>query len=472
MEKAKKLNIYIVLMLALFSFCFLGTEYFFDNAIGKWCDSAGVVFNQNLILGASVLGYLSYWLISEKLKKVNPNYFYVTLIFIDILCLIAMMVKQSYGLTLAAGIVCFVIMGIAGSAVCYYASVKITKPEYLARVVGLSYGLGILIQYVNNNLIPKDYEILTISVCAVLFGVIMLKVYNFSVPEAKETEKNVRMIGLKEVKSPIIALICCVALMTIVFSTLDNMVTLVHASGDFDIGQWPRLILAVSGITAGILYDINKRKSMPAIMYIITILSVIAIIIIKLGGSFVIGLIVFYVSAGFFVIFFMTAFMDISFYTEKPKLFAGLGRAINNLFAIIVTGISVKLLETNSQMIILIVALLLFALISVCMLVYYRAFMVAENAEKLHKALEEFSEKQKEKKDIDKFAEFVSEHKLTPRESDVLRELISDGEVVTEISKKLAISRATLYRHIAKINEKTSTDSRMALVQYYHKWNP
>ena len=467
----KNINILIILMLALFNFCFLGTEYYFDNAVGKWCDNTGVVFSQNIILGASVIGFLLFGVITDRLKKISRKVFSVAMIILSILCLVVIAMKISYEITLSAGIICFVIMGIAGSAACYFASIKVTNLANLAKIVGFAYGLGVCIQYINNNFIDEAYEIIAISVCVVLFGLILQLVNKVDDVWINPKEDSFKFVDVKDARQPIIALIFCVAFMTIVFSTLDNAVTLVHAAGDFNIGQWPRLILAVSGIAAGFLYDMNKRKSMPAMMYIVTILSVMAIIIIKMGGSFVIGLVIFYISAGFFVVFFMTGFMDISYYTQKPKLFAGLGRAINNLCAILVTGISVKLIETNSQMTILIVALLLFALISVCMLVYYHSFIMAENAEKLQKALDEFAVMQRKKKETDKFSLFIEEHKLTPRECDVLKELINHGEAVTEVSKKLAISRATLYRHIAKLNEKTNTDSRMALVQYYHKWN-
>ena len=47
-----------------------------------------------------------------------------------------------------------------------------------------------------------------------------------------------------------------VVLMACVFSTLDNAVTLRHASGT-DIGQWPRLLLAFSGLAAGCVVDIR-----------------------------------------------------------------------------------------------------------------------------------------------------------------------------------------------------------------------
>lgn len=467
----KRTDLMIILMLALFNFCFLGMVYFFGNTMGTWCDSAGVVINQNVILGASVFGYLSYWKISESLRKISTKTVAIVMTCACIAFQVVIAVNRSYVSTHVAGVFCFAIMGIAGSAACYYASVKVKHAANMAKIVGGSYGLGILLQFVNNNCIGGIYEIVMIAICTALFGALIIIIKKSDISDQHTENNNRKLSAWKHVKAPVVALIGCVALMTVVFSTLDNVVTLVHASGGFDIGQWPRLILAASGIAAGVLYDIHGRKYMPVIMYLITILSAISIVIIQLGGSFVIGLIAFYIAAGFFTVFFMTGFMDISDYTKKPKLFAGLGRAVNNLFACIMTGISVKMIAANNQMVMMIAALVLFVLIAVCVLIYYRAFIDAEHAEQLQKALTEYSEKQKEKKDTDKFPEFVSVYKLTPREADVLKKLIADSEAVTDISKNLAISRATLYRHIAKINEKTNTDSRKTLVQYYRNWN-
>ena len=64
-----------------------------------------------------------------------------------------------------------------------------------------------------------------------------------------------------------------VALMTCVFSTLDNAVTLVHSSGETDIGQWPRALLALSGLAAGFVFDWKGRKYMGLIMYCVMMLS-------------------------------------------------------------------------------------------------------------------------------------------------------------------------------------------------------
>ena len=128
-----------------------------------------------------------------------------------------------------------------------------------------------------------------------------------------------------------------VILMACIFSTLDNAVTMHHAAGT-DIGQWPRLLLAVSGLSAGFLFDIRKRKFMAMMMYCVMLMSVICVVVLKLGGPFLIGLIVFYLSAGFFVVFFTTSFLDFARHMPTPALWAGMGRAMNNVSAALLTN--------------------------------------------------------------------------------------------------------------------------------------
>lgn len=74
------------------------------------------------------------------------------------------------------------------------------------------------------------------------------------------------------------------------FSTLDNAVTLVHAGGATDIGQWPRILLALSGLAAGFIFDIKNRKYMGIVMYCIMVLSTICVAILKFAGPFMAGL--------------------------------------------------------------------------------------------------------------------------------------------------------------------------------------
>ena len=42
---------------------------------------------------------------------------------------------------------------------------------------------------------------------------------------------------------------------------------------------------------------------------------------------------------------------------------------------------------------------------------------------------------------------------------------------LADIAETLMISRAALYRHIASLNEKTGTKSRIGLVQFYYRYH-
>ena len=66
---------------------------------------------------------------------------------------------------------------------------------------------------------------------------------------------------------------------------------------------------------------------------------------------------------------------------------------------------------------------------------------------------------------------FADAHHLTLREREVLQKLlVSDGSV-QDIADELYISRASLYRHISSMNEKTGTKTRVGLIQYYYGWH-
>lgn len=168
---------------------------------------------------------------------------------------------------------------------------------------------------------------------------------------------------------------------------------------------------------------------MHIIMYCVTLLSTICVLVIEAGGSFVMGLLVFYLAAGFFSVYFTAGFMELFWERKDIYLWAGMGRAVNNLCAIFITFFSVWMLESGNAIGMIVTALLLFVLISMTMY----GFLMEKN-------------------------------KAALRSEGIGRE---KGEQVAE---QLAFSRAALYRHISKLNEKTNTKGRVGLLQFYHQW--
>ena len=446
----------LMVALALFNFIFLGTEYLFDNMMSFVTSPECVIAAQGYILGANVIGFVLYPWLSLKIPENMHAIVVFTGALVEIICIFVIWQHAFYALILVAGCLAYVLLGIVGSAVHYRLSC-VAKRDCLAKTVSISYALGILFQYLNTHLMQNSIaESIILAVSSAVVALPLLKAEQEHIKEDRESLKRIENPNLAG-----LALITVVMLMTCIFSTLDAEVTLVHVSGNGDVGNWPRLLLVVSALLAGVFYDACHQKYMNLIMYGVTILSTLCIVVMKNGGSFYTGLVVFYLSAGFFVVYFTSSFMKLSYKTNLPQLWAGLGRAVNNVCAFIMSSVSLKILKSDNSVLRNGVVLLLFVLISVAFH-FYASFLKISKEEDI---VEEASISEEER-----LQQFARAFGLTQRETEVLHVLLVSDDNVQEIAEQLLISRAALYRHITSINEKTNTKSRIGLVQFYYQF--
>ena len=408
-------------------------------------------------------GFLSYYFIDRLCDKKSFNKKIIPCISgaLSLICMIGIYLTGSYAGELLFGIILFIVLGYFGSLI--------------TQLAGISYGIGILLQLVHNNLIADGmcqaiFLVAAMIIMTVFCAGSLCEACGYTcsdvVSSVENTDTGSADKGCAEgdkhtLKKLGIILILIVFVMTFVFATLDNAVTLVHAAGSVDIGQWPRIILAYSGIVAGFLYSTDDNRMMDFIMYIVLLLSTTCLIVISCGGPFMIGLIIFYLSAGFFSVYFASRFMIFACHTDKPALWAGMGRAVNNTAAVVVAGVSLYIMRAP-QYVTMIIGVLLFAVTSVIMFIYY------EQQRKLNSADAHNTCKNPSSDELLEL--FVKEFNLTPRDGEVLDYLLHSDESMQEVAKQLAVSRAALYRHIANMNEKTKTKARMGLVQFYYSW--
>lgn len=374
-----------VISLALFSFVFLGMEFFFDSRAAEFVDARSVLLYQSVILLASAVGLFIYALIERYVGSKIKQIIIITLNIVEVAALAAI-ILCSGKLILLYGIIFFIVCGVMGGRVYHDVSRDYTDRKHLTVIVGISYALGLLLQYINYNLIDNVIlRMVMFSLAIVALAVILFlardeyaeaEVDTYMVDERNKTDcKEKCDETTPDSGSVAVALVMVVLLMTFIFSALDNVVTVVHAEGGADVGQWPRLFLALSGVAAGFLFDIKDQRFMNQMMYCVTVLSVIAMLIIEFGGAFIIGLIVFYLAAGFFVVYFTTGFINVSYGMRWSALWSGAGRAVNNIGAGIVGIISYMLIDSPGIMVMSVVVILLLVLISI-------AVFVLENLQK------------------------------------------------------------------------------------------
>lgn len=492
-EFTKLASLRAISMLAVFTFLFLSTEYFYVNQIAQNASSARTVNVQNYALGVSAVGFCLYPLLFRFFRDRLRSAVFFTLAMLAVVCFVILGSPVPSGLLTAAGMLLFLVLGILGSAVHYHFLCEISDKKYLARMVGISYGFAILLQFLNNSLISSALAEQLLLCASLLFIVFFLfrfqqreASHSFHMPDTATSSPQASDVTNpcshmpdasacaasgntgSQHKLPasgalpqLVLLILLVIFMTCIFSTLDNTVTLGHADGTMDIGQWPRVLLACSGLAAGFLFDLHDRRFMNLIMYCIMMLSTLSVAILQLGGSFLIGLIVFYLSSGFFVVFFTTSFLALSEDTRCPRLWAGMGRAVNNGGAALVSNLSLSLIASGNSITLIITALVLFATVSI---------LIAAYSTLKEPGISSDPDYPQDTPNADPFSTFSTAFSLTDREQSVFDQLVNTEKSIQEIADSLFISRRTCQRYITSIYEKVGAKSRMGLYQSYIEW--
>ena len=470
-ELRKPASVNAILLIGIFTFVFLGAEYLFVNMISLSVTEGKTVIAQNYALGASAVGFFLYPAMERWVGRRYKSALTFILALGAIICTFIVQQHISYAATMAAGMMLFLLLGVFGSAVHYLAAVTIDGDKVLARLAGIAYALGILLQYANNNLVNLEVAeaaFLSVFLAALSLLVIRARQASRSRIEMSETAavsskpaEDISLTRKKRTAGVMLALL--VVLMACVFSTLDNAVTLRHASGT-DIGQWPRLLLAFSGLAAGFVFDIRKRKYMGLIMYCVMMMSVLSIVVLNLGAPFLIGLVVFYLSSGFFVVFFTASFMELSRHMRLPSLWAGMGRAANNLCAFTVSGVSMMLTQSGIAAV-MIASLILFVLVSVAFIGagLFRLPSTVGEREAIQAGLAAAAAPTPEEVQ----AEFISRSGLTPREEEVLRAVTADERPLKQVADDLGISLRMVQRHLTSIYSKTDTQTRAGLTRAF-----
>ena len=454
--------------LALFTFAFLGSEFFFDSRIGLLISAEGVVGAQAMILGASVVGFLAYALISKlaggrrALRAIEAVG--------AIAALVTIAVAESAFAMQIAGCVAFFLLGSLGAEAHWSMARAFEGSPSLAKGAGAAYAAGILLQFLSNQFVPAGMA----DAAVLCVGVAALAAFAAAGEQGCETagQKQQANAGPSQQATPGAAkpairavwLLALVVLLACMFSTLDNVVTLANAQGSISVETWPRLFLAASGLAAGVLFDIRERRYMGFIMFAVTVLSTISILAVEAGASPVIGLIVFYVSSGFFVTFFTTTFLQLAPRMRTPQLWAGMGRAANNLCAFTVSGVSMMLTQSGIAAV-MIVSLILFVLVSVAFVGAGLFRLPSTDGER--KAIQAGLAAAAAPTPEEMQAEFISRSGLTPREEEVLRAVTADERPLKQVADDLGISLRMVQRHLTNIYSKTDTQTRAGLTRAF-----
>lgn len=460
-----KPKINALLALALFTFAFLAAEFRFDINVGLLAGAERVVIAQGLILGASVIGFIGYApLLAFAQRKGQPQAAISAAVPIAILGLTQIQSPTGPLALEILGCVAFLGLGLLGAAAHHTFAMTFQDDPKLATGAGAAYAAGILMQFAVNLLDCGGIVEL------IILGAAMITISALSAAPQETTEGTAPAINPFVEPSHTLAKQACwsivlIMILACLFSTHDNVVTFSNAHGTIAVQTWPRLFLAASGLLAGIVFDLAERRYMGLVMFGVAVLSTISILAVEAGADPNLGLIVFYLSSGFFVTFFTATFTQLAPRMHAPALWAGMGRAANNVCAFTMSGISLALVTSGNVALIMIVALVL--LVAACV-----AFVAAglfrlpqTEQEREHQQLAEEAlaaptiEEQRQT--------FITDHGLTSREVDVLVAMTQDERPLKQVAEELGISMRMVQRHLSSIYQKTDTQTRAGLTKAF-----
>ena len=345
--------------LALFTFAFLAAEFRFDINVGLLAGAERVVLAQGFILGASVLGFIGYVpLLGLARRKGHPPPAAVNTAAVPIAIVGLTQIQSPTGpLALEIlGCVAFFGLGLLGAAAHYAFSLAFHDDFKLATGAGATYAAGILMQFAINLLDCGDIAEL------IVLGAVTIAISALSTAPQETTESSGPVINPFAEPSHALARQACwsIALVMILArlsSTLDNVATSPNAHGAIAVQTWPRLFLAASALAASLVFDLAERRHMGLVMPGVAAPSAISVLAAEAGDGPDPGLVVFYLSSGSFVTFFTATFAQLAQRMHTPTLWAGMGRAANNLCAFTTSGASLALVASGNVALIMIGAL-------------------------------------------------------------------------------------------------------------------
>lgn len=451
------------LCFALCFFAFQLTEFTVNDRAEVLLGAEWVNAVYSAGIACTALGFLSFSVLrrifaGERKRKAVM----CTVGLISVLTSFALLTTSSKELFLVSSFFALLTYGHIGSNIYYSFSMMFSGSAYTGRVIGISMGCAVLLQFAVQNLLVTDAAFIAsiiISVAVMVFFVVKPpKDWMFENPLPYSSEN-------KTYKKEAYILIAATLFMSLVIGFIDGIVVAKHAEGSLSVSSYARLFYAFSLPAAGFTADLKNRKYLSIATVCILFISTISTALISDANTFFWGTALMYTYSGFYVVFFTVSFIDLAPRTKSPELWAGMGRIIRSITAAL-TAISVVVVFEQFGSVVLIAGSCIFSVMTLLVLfknISVSLFSQQASAEKASEENEPLSQEQIMKN--------YSEHYgFTPRETEVFEKLITTEDGVQEIADSLYVSRRVLQRYIAAIYEKTNTKSRIGLFQSFSKF--
>lgn len=473
-------NTFIAMVsLALFYFIFLESNSFYLSSMSSFSLEPRFVTTIVPIMGLNALGFLCYPLYSLKLSRRKRRGTALVFAILWIACLVIAATVSSPIAIVGAGYLSFFIMGVLGGNAYFGVAMMLAQSNRLITSVALAHAAGILLHLICFHVpLGRTGDAALLGLGIIAFSLVAL----FGWPSLRVPHEGA---AVDRMGNPIyprkfaIQLVALTILLTVLFNVLNSVTSLGTPWVNQYAEVWPRLVVAVCGVAAGVFFDIDRRRHMGTVVLCVAFLAMAAALAAGSGLNITVCRVVFYAGSGIFAVFYLSLFIWLAAYMRVPQLWAGMGKVISNVVALVVTISSAALAQANDQAL----TSLAFVLFAAVLILMTRAGMLAPDYEERissysekstdaeetpdHESAEKPDQKSPEqaspRSPEEALAAFCESYGLTKRESDVLAAVVSDERPLKHVAAELGVGLRTVQHHLTSLYKKTGTQTRTGL---------
>ena len=532
-----------LLALALFFFVFLENSSFFCLGINNFGLDLGLA-TQIPSLTASGIGFLSFSFIINRTTKTARRLISTMGGIVGFLCIAGTLIVDNPYVIELFKVVAFYLLGFVGAGIHSLVSKFFAQSDHLCLFVALAYALGLSLQFLTYTFVP--FGILKAILLAGATSLLVFFAYHawhivrpYSVREIRVLQETSTPHKNKNVthpsstlryggnfnqtvtqdlvrkyapqKQPIklaLYLVALMALFSLLFNSLYGLSSFSSQSYSPFIPLPPRLVMAISGIIAGLLFDLKFSRYAGLIMIIMGLIATATILGVEGGMDPHLGSTVFFIANGFFVVFYTSSFLSLAPQMDNPDFWAGMGRTVANFCAIPATIPAVIFLESGNALALLSIifplfAVILFFSVKTGLLNFHHhaadggyvfdstginQTVTPNNTSNEGERspdhtlatsnIEAFEAKKSAKQSFfnpeaalltheEKVEQFAAHYELTPRETEILSAVTSGEQTLKHTASNLGISLRTVQHHLTSIYKKTNTQTRAGLTKRF-----
>ncbi len=446
----RKKQILLTALFCVYTFVYMMTLIFLDGSLWSLQNTGRGVALHYLRMPLLGMGFLTFFAGRRLRGEISARKVRFLLLYgIYAVSILLILWLKDPTASFLISLITLISLGTLGGAVHYYLSAGLAGHSVCGRLAGIGGAVAFLLQMA----VQTFFADRLLFVLAILAGFILAIYLTASGPflwmfeeplEYASARDDAALPGTRAIALGVTFMLFIYLILGVTDASLASLTF----SGDMTSYSWPRLGGAAGYLLGGFLADIGRRRYLQ-LTTLCAILFAIPVPLLIEAGHGALAIFLFYVVNSVLIIYYTIWFWELAVKTKTPELWAGMGRTIGCFAGTAIlcfTGISVPS-GLMLEVVFAAGALLTAAFAGFFPQTETRGVPVTqEDRERL----------------------FIERFGLTPREKDVLKELLQNDGNMQVIADSLGISQRAAYRHLNNIYEKTGVDSRLSLIRLFY----